>query len=394
MYVLLMRRFPPFAIILVAVAAACSSSSGVPTAPIGSRQASAPPSQPSPTPTASISGALIYAVNFGVTPDLSEDLNVYRGNPIGTLNEAPLATIGGFNTGISDPFGVAVDAVGKIYVANSLVDINNDGETAPGSITVFAANPTGTLNDLPLATIIGSNTGLNSPEAVAVDTAGKIYVANGGDAAGGGSITVYAANPSGTLNEPPLATISGSNTGLSNGVSGVAVDASGKIYAANAGSNSITVYAANPSGTLNEVPLGTIAGSNTQLEDPAHIAVDATGQIYVANPGNGVIEGNITVYAANPSGTLNEAPLATITGRQTGLTRPSGVAVDATKKIYVANFGSSESGGEGTPPTFLGSSITVYAPIPPGGGTLNEAPLATIAGSNTGLDGPTGIAVH
>jgi hypothetical protein len=40
----------------------------------------------------------------------------------------------------------------------------------------------------------------------------------------GASITVYAAGPSGTLNEAPIATITGSNTGLSsppNGLTGL-----------------------------------------------------------------------------------------------------------------------------------------------------------------------------
>jgi hypothetical protein len=379
-------RFPQFAIVIVAVLGACSASNGVPTAPIGGgRQTSTPPSQPSATPTPSVSGPLIYAVNFGVTPDLNENLNVYAANRVGSFNEAPLATIGGDNSGISDPFAVAVDAAGEIYVANSLVNVGFSGQTTPGSITVYAANPTGTLNAAPLGTIIGGNTGLNAPEGVSVDTAGKIYVASGA-----GSITVYAPNPTGTLNEAPLATITGSNTGLGNfGPNGVAIDASGKIYAAN--TNSITVYAANPSGTLNETPLATIAGSNTRL-DGFGIALDAAGQIYVVSNDNG-LAGSINVFAANPRGILNEAPLATITGTQTGLNRASAIAVDASNKIYVTNMGT-EIDEEAAPPTFLGSSITVYPPIPQGGGRLNEAPIATIAGSNTGLDGPDGIAVR
>jgi DNA-binding beta-propeller fold protein YncE len=90
----------------------------------------------------------------------------------------------------------------------------------------------------------------------------------------------------------------------------VAVDALGKIYVANNNSPSITVYAANPSGTLNEAPLATIAGSNTGLNGPTGVAVDASGKIYVANASGATL----TIYAANPSGTLNEAPLATLTG--------------------------------------------------------------------------------
>ena len=58
---------------------------------------------------------------------------MYPPNPSGTVNEAPLATIGGSNTGLSDPIGVAFDASGKIYVTNYVGN----------SITVYAANPSG-----------------------------------------------------------------------------------------------------------------------------------------------------------------------------------------------------------------------------------------------------------
>jgi sugar lactone lactonase YvrE len=163
---------------------------------------------------------------------------------------------------------------GKIYVTN--VAYNNGNS----SLIVYPANPSGTLNETPLGTITGGSTGLIVPSGIAVDANGKIYVTNGS------SIVVYAANPSGTLNEAPLATIAGGNTGLtgSSGSSGIAVDASGKIYVTTYGViSSICVFAANPSGTLNEAPLATITGSSTGLNEPTGVAVDANGKIYVAN---------------------------------------------------------------------------------------------------------------
>jgi 6-phosphogluconolactonase (cycloisomerase 2 family) len=205
----------------------------------------------------------------------------------------------GNNTGMNGSLGIALDAFGNIYVANETF----------GAITAYAANPVGTLNEAPFATITGSNTGLTTPRGLAVDASGKIYAPGGDQFANAGTVTVYAANPAGTLNEAPLATIAGSSTGL-NVPWDVAVDALGKIYVANNNSPSITVYAANPSGTLNEAPLATIAGSSTGLNGPTGVAVDASGKIYVVNASNATI----TIYAANPSGTLNEAPLATLTG--------------------------------------------------------------------------------
>jgi len=51
----------------------------------------------------------------------------------------------------------------------------------------------------PTATIAGGNTGLSSPQAIALDGAGNIYVANGFPS----SITVYAAGRTGTRRRWP-----------------------------------------------------------------------------------------------------------------------------------------------------------------------------------------------
>jgi mucin-19 len=334
---------------------------------------------PTPTPTPPASGPALYVANSG-----NNSISV-TAITSGGGNEAPRATIAGSNTGLADPTGVAVDSHGKIYVANE--DANASG---PGySVTVYAANPSGTLmnpsptlNEAPLATITGSKTGLAEPYAIAVDASGKIYVAN---AVGGGSfigsITVYAANPSGTLNEAPLATVTGTATGL-NIPEGLALDKSGKIYVANETQSdgfsipSVTVYPANPTGTLDdEAPLATINGKfgTTSLVAPEGVAVDASGKIYVADGCNCVF-----VYAANPSGTTNEAPLAAITGSSTGLTQPGGIALSGSGKIYVTNTAY--------------PSVTTYAANP--SGTLNEAPLAAILGSDARLSSPVGVAVH
>jgi hypothetical protein len=83
----------------------------------------------------------------------------------------------------------------------------------------------------------------------------------------------------------------------------------------------MTVYGANPSGTLNESPIATIAGSNTGLTGLYQIALDAKGRNYVLNTYS------IDVFAANPHGTLNEAPIAKIAGSKTKLTFPAGIAI-------------------------------------------------------------------
>jgi 6-phosphogluconolactonase (cycloisomerase 2 family) len=97
----------------------------------------------------------------------------------------------------------------------------------------------------------------------------------------------------------------------------------------------------------------------------------AMARIYVADE----TLNQILIFPNDANG--DTAPSVTISGSNTGLSEPFGVATDA-NYIYVANF-------EGT----LGNSVTVY-PIDASG---NAAPVATIKGSNTGLDNCVGIAV-
>ena len=66
-------------------------------------------------------------------------------------NATPTAMIGGSNTGLSQPIGIAVDGAGNILVSNYS---NN-------TIRVFAPGANG--NVTPTATIAGANTGLTVP---------------------------------------------------------------------------------------------------------------------------------------------------------------------------------------------------------------------------------------
>jgi sugar lactone lactonase YvrE len=329
---------------------------------------------PSPTPKPAPSGQ-IYVADFA-----KNSIFVYAANPSGTLNEAPLATIAGSNTGLNQPQGIAVDAGGRIYVANDISNVAGAGIlSAGGYITVYAANPSGTLNEAPLATItqaVAQTGGVlpGFPTAITLDSSGRIYLATGDyGAGGGGTVLIFPANPSGTTTQTPIGTI---NT-VGFAFTGVALDAARRIYIANPfpAANTpaeVAVFAANPTGVVSGVPVATIVGSNTGEDNPIGIALDASGKIYVANFGQyaPAIQ-SITVYAANPTGTLNEAPLATIAGSNTALINPTAVAIDATGKVYVGN---------------AGASITVYAANP--SGALNEAPIAKISGSNTGLTSP------
>jgi len=175
------------------------------------------------------------------------------------------------------------------------------------------------------------------------------------------TVTEYPLTANG--NVAPSATLSGSNTGIDLPF-GVASDRVGSLRVGNGigGLNglggSITSYVTGATG--NSAPIATISGANSGLTTGVGaVAVDHDGNIYAIQ----VETTAVTIYARGATG--DQAPIATIAGGNTGLAQPVGIAVDGGGKIYVANF----SGIDDIP-----SSVTVYTP----GSTGDVAPIATI----------------
>jgi len=251
----------------------------------------------------------------------------------------------------SDSSGPPVNTPASFYVANT------------GSNTISAFTTADTGNATPALTISGTNTTLDQPIGIVLDPAGVLITTS----ANPWRIVVFAANSVGDA--APVASIVGANTGISQ-PKGLALNPSGRLYVAN-GSNGILIFANGVAG--NVPPMGTIAGANTGLSGPAGLSFDLRGRLYVANSS----APSVTVYAATASG--NVSPVDTIAGANTGLNVPLGVAVDPGGRIYVANSGTGPST----------SSLTVYA----SGAHGNAAPVATIAGPNTRLDQPQGVAL-
>ena len=222
-------------------------------------------------------------------------------------NVAPSPTIGGSNTALSAPFGIALDASGNIYVANFGDD----------TVTVYPVGSNG--NVAPIWTISGSNTGLDQPFGVALDASSNVYVAN----YEADTVTVYPAGSNG--NVAPMSTIGGSNTGLDE-PAGVALDTSGHIYVANDGSQdagpyTVTVYPAGTTG--NVAPSATIAGSATELAQPGGIAIGPeqpptptptppppVGAKLTASPAS-------LTFAARAEGTTSKPQVVTLTNAKT-----------------------------------------------------------------------------
>ena len=215
--------------------------------------------------------------------------------------------------------------------------------------------------------IRGRKTRLVFPVGIAVDDARAIYVADVRD----NSIAVFAAGTAG--NVAPARRIGGPHTGL-NAPGGIAVDRVGNIYVANQNDGlsggSVTVYASNADGDAS--PIQSISGPDTLLAAPTGVAVDNGRNIYVVNLGADQRDHNtVNVYRSGANG--NVVPMQRITGMVTS----AGIALDAMRDIYVAH--------DRNP-----GSVAEY----PAGARGPGIPLRSIAGPTTKLGFPTGVAVR
>lgn len=235
-----------------------------------------------------------------------------------------------------------------------------ENSAGAGAISTFTLGSAST----PARRISGSLTGLASPEQIAADRSGNLYVANSS-----GSITVYP--PTATGNVAPLRKIAGTATGLGGGVFGIAVDAAGHVYASNHYRNSITEYAPGANGNI--APIATLTGPATGVQLPTGIALDPSGHLWVDNAAG------ITEYPAGANG--NVAPIAALSGPQ--VSSSSVIAFDPAGNLFVNET-------RPGPASSFEYTVEEFA----AGATGSPTPIATLHGPDTGLNGPSGLGLN
>jgi RHS repeat-associated protein len=243
---------------------------------------------------------------------------------------------------LSNPFAVAVDTAGNIYIADLFNHCIRKVDTS-GIITTVAGDGTwGYSGDGGPA----AQAKLRWLYGVVVDAAGNIYIADTGN------YCIRKVDTNGIIT-----TVAGDGTQSYSGDGGpatqaklynphgVAVDTAGNIYIADPGNHCIRKV--DTSGTIT-----TVAGDGTQgysgdggpaaqakLYNPLGVAVDASGNIYIADMLNHCIRkvdtsGIITTVAGDGTQSYSGdgGPAA-----QAKLDFPCGVAVDASGNIYIAD---------------------------------------------------------
>ncbi len=235
-----------------------------------------------------------------------------------------------------NPSGVALDAIGNLYVAdtkfNKIRKVSRAGyvTTLAGSGIAGGADGVG----------VGAN--FNNPTSLVLDTAGNVYVADQLNN------TIRKVSPTGTVT-----TLAGSSGtyGSADGVgsvasfsspTGIAIDAVGNLYVADAFNNKIRKI--SPSGMVS-----TLAGSGKSgnkdtistwatFSQPKAVAVDVNGNVYVADYYSNKIRkitlaGNVTTFAGSGiSGNLDGIDTAA------RFNYPTGLAIDTAGNLYVADY--------------------------------------------------------
>jgi uncharacterized protein YjiK len=193
----------------------------------------------------------------------------------------------GTNATFNSPYGTVVDSKGNIFVSD-LVNRSIRKISPAGDVALFAGSPTrlqGTNDG------VGSAAKFQAPEGIAIDNSDNLYVADQG------ASTIRRITPDGTVTTlAGLGKSSGTNDGVGKAArfsspEGVAVDQAGNVYVADSGNDSIRKLALIGTNWVvstlvgNSSKSGTTDGTNGAVlfNNPRGIAVDNATNLYVAD---------------------------------------------------------------------------------------------------------------
>jgi sugar lactone lactonase YvrE len=239
----------------------------------------------------------------------------------------------------NSPSGVVAGSQGIVYVADSGNNLIRQ-VTRQGLVSTLAGTgPSGAANGPATSAMF------NNPLGIAMDATGTIYVADSGNnlirkiVPGGTVSTLAGSGKVGSANGAPAEASFNHPTGL-------AVDSNGTLYVSDEENQlirkitpegEVSTLAGSEGVAGNRDGPATIALFNL----PAGIAVDSHGTLYVADMGNHLIrvirpDSGVTTLAGSGKKGSNDGSKANASFKY-----PQGVAVDRDGKVFVADTGNS-----------------------------------------------------
>ncbi|MEI6715502.1 MAG: MBG domain-containing protein [Verrucomicrobiota bacterium] len=218
-------------------------------------------------------------------------------------------------------------------------DITVSAESVNGAVVNYSVT---TTDNVGVTSLINSVPLFSAPKGLAVDGSGNVYVADSGNRAirkiTRGGVVSTTARSAGCSDETGSPVFFGD-------LSDVAVDGSGDVYVADSGNHTIRkITKGGVVSTLagSENIYGSVdgTGSAARFADPRGVALDGSGNVYVADSGNHTIRkitsGGVVSTLAGSAGVSGSADGI---GSAARFGYPTGVAVDGSGNVYVADTG-------------------------------------------------------
>ena len=246
----------------------------------------------------------------------------------------------GAAAGFFVPDGMTTDSAGNVYVAE--YGNNTIRKITPAGVVTTLAGTAGVLGS---ADGIGAAASFMRPAFIAADRAGNVYVADQGNG------TIRKITPGGVVTTlAGTAGVLGSADGTGAAASfnhphGIATDSAGNVYVAEYGNNTIRKITQNGvvttlAGTAGVFGSADGVGAAASFNKPSDLATDSAGNVYVADEGNNMIR-KITPggVVTSLAGTAGVAGHADGMGAAASFDQPHGIAADSAGNVYVADQG-------------------------------------------------------